>query len=275
VQRFRVPELVLGFLFATLVWAAIFVIYPQYSGAKTYAHSSAEQKTENVSDAENTDDRIARYTLWLTLFTGILAVSTIGLWGVTWRAGIRQSHDMERAIIESRRSADVAMQSLRSDRAWMILFNRQAYRADTLHVDGAPIGPGVAVSLQWMNMGRSPALHASLRATQRFVSAHQAVPFFPTDRSAEAVERIATVGPGGVVATSSLAAGDQILEQVKRREMVWYIYSTLIYRTIFSDVEVVSEACVTVEYNGDIRQNDGMTVPNIVIGAIGPQNTVT
>jgi hypothetical protein len=49
--------------------------------------------------AKTVDDPVA-------LFTLVLAVSTIGLWIVTWRSGVRQSKDTRLLIAENRRAAD-------------------------------------------------------------------------------------------------------------------------------------------------------------------------
>jgi hypothetical protein len=69
-----------------------------------YHHATNNAKTEadHITKPETTDDRLAQYTLWLAIFTGVLSVSTIGLWFVTWRGGIRQSADMQATIALAR-----------------------------------------------------------------------------------------------------------------------------------------------------------------------------
>jgi hypothetical protein len=42
----------------------------------------------------------------IAIFTLILAISTIGLWIVTWRSGVRQSRDTRLLIAENRRAAE-------------------------------------------------------------------------------------------------------------------------------------------------------------------------
>jgi hypothetical protein len=88
------PEIVFGFLIATVFWIGILgwqAAYAPtevekqkcYEAAETAGHKSEECKT---LWERTTSDPVAFFTLWLVIFTGVLAVSTIGLWFVTWIA---------------------------------------------------------------------------------------------------------------------------------------------------------------------------------------------
>ncbi len=63
---------------------------------------------------KTTDDPVAYFTAWLVGFTGVLAISTIGLWIVTWRASASQARDMQDSIAVASRSADIAEKALLS-----------------------------------------------------------------------------------------------------------------------------------------------------------------
>lgn len=63
-----------------------------------------------------TDDPVAFFTFWLAIFTFVLAVSTIGLWTVTWRSGIRQSREMRESIRVSSESSANAERAARAAR---------------------------------------------------------------------------------------------------------------------------------------------------------------
>lgn len=71
--------------------------------------SLAKTTTDNNSES---DSRIADYTLWLAIGTGILAISTILLWVETRKGGIRQSRDMRKQLIIAKESADTARSAL-------------------------------------------------------------------------------------------------------------------------------------------------------------------
>ena len=58
-------------------------------------------------------DPVAYFTIWLVVFTGFLAVSTVGLWIVTWQSGKRQSKDMTESIDVAERAL-VSARGLRS-----------------------------------------------------------------------------------------------------------------------------------------------------------------
>lgn len=63
---------------------------------------SSKDKNENYEKA------LATYTYWLTAFTAILAISTVGLVVATtglWNYAAEQASDMKNAIAESRRRA--------------------------------------------------------------------------------------------------------------------------------------------------------------------------
>jgi hypothetical protein len=107
-HRFRVPEIAIGFLLATALWAVLSIYQPEYAGPKSNSSSEGSQKHSDVLTPKDIDDRLARYTLWLVVFTAVLAASTILLWIETRRAGKRQSHDMEASVRVANRSAQAA-----------------------------------------------------------------------------------------------------------------------------------------------------------------------
>jgi hypothetical protein len=51
--------------------------------SKNASYQNAKKEAEKISQSESIDDRLAKYTLWVAIFTGVLAVSTIGLWVAT------------------------------------------------------------------------------------------------------------------------------------------------------------------------------------------------
>lgn len=80
------------------VGMSVQIIYPTNDNAQT----KTNERAENISATLAADERIADYTKALAWLTGILALSTIGLWVVTWRVGVKQSRDtrtIERAFV--------------------------------------------------------------------------------------------------------------------------------------------------------------------------------
>jgi hypothetical protein len=164
VRRFRVPELVLGIFIATAVWAIFFALYPQnYRTEQTAQTQPNHQRDDAASlvEAETTDERLARYTLWLMLFTGVLAASTIGLWIVTWLGARRQARDMEGSITAAKDSADAAREAnslardqfVSSERPWVWPIRSFSKRPIIVTTDKLVFD----LQLVLQNFGKSPA----------------------------------------------------------------------------------------------------------------------
>jgi hypothetical protein len=99
---FRVPELFLGVVAATAIWATVFIW--QSSAQRGPNNSETQQTTQQEKPANNplvafwrwtTHDPVAFYTSVLALFTAVLGISTIGLWIVTARGVRNQTRDTE------------------------------------------------------------------------------------------------------------------------------------------------------------------------------------
>lgn len=159
-RRFRVPELVLGVLLATAVWAVVFAINPKYSGTQQQSQATSNNQPHEVSEAEKADERLARYTLWLTIFTGVLAISTIGLWIVTWRSGVRQSSDMQTSIKAANLSAKAAERAADVAERALVLTDRPWIKIDVDLAGSLEFGRDeitLPIHAVWKNIGKSPA----------------------------------------------------------------------------------------------------------------------
>jgi hypothetical protein len=86
--------------------------------------SENSEEDQDVSAPKSTEDALAQYTLWLVVFTAVLALSTIGLWLQTTRlaegaevqaadirAQIKATEDMARASQQSANAADKAIET--------------------------------------------------------------------------------------------------------------------------------------------------------------------
>jgi hypothetical protein len=161
--RVRKPtdgQLAIGALIAFAFW--IFIALPLYYGPRddSAAYKCSAKESENYSFWEKTRcDPAAYFTIWLVGFTGVLAFSTIGLWIVTWRSGVRQSRDMEAAVLETRRIGEAQVRAYVSIKAAFI-----AYVAEWQH----PIVGFVA-----LNTGQSPAKNLVWNIVVQYASGSQ------------------------------------------------------------------------------------------------------
>lgn len=131
------------------------------------------QKNANVPAAQGGDQALASYTLWLVIFTAMLAASTIGLWLVTAKTlrhakneAWMNARNMRASISAANVSAQAAVDALtharesseRELRAYVMHFS-----ADLFYAGNLPKNPKVnwteqaAVSLVIKNEGLTPA----------------------------------------------------------------------------------------------------------------------
>jgi hypothetical protein len=102
--RFRVPEIALGAFLAVAIFAigaALQIINPENHNQYSQP-ANATPKSSASGGGIGSNERIAEYTEWAAWGTFLLAISTLGLWIVTWRGGLRQSREtriIERAYI--------------------------------------------------------------------------------------------------------------------------------------------------------------------------------
>jgi hypothetical protein len=106
--------LVMGFfLGGSLVWGIMYVPPQQHTADNNQASDHPPEKVHKGGFWEKTiDDPVAYFTLWLVGFTGVLAVSTIGLWIVTWRASVSQARDMKASIAAAEKSGEIARDAM-------------------------------------------------------------------------------------------------------------------------------------------------------------------
>jgi hypothetical protein len=106
--RFRFPEVLLGILLAVAIFAMgmLFASSPSFQQYSQPEKSSdgqhPKEKSIKIGESESSDDKIARYTLWLAILTGGLVVTAIGQGYFLLRSAKlaeRALTDIERAFV--------------------------------------------------------------------------------------------------------------------------------------------------------------------------------
>lgn len=93
------PEIALGLLVATVFWTGVLgwqAAYTPTERIKNECYEAAQKSGHKTEECKSLWERTTSDPV--ALFTFVLSVSTIGLWLVTWRSGVRQTRDMEGAI---------------------------------------------------------------------------------------------------------------------------------------------------------------------------------
>jgi len=159
-RRFRVPEIVFGFLLATIFWVAVAIIYPKYYGGENGSKKGAPQISIQEAEVE-TNRRIADYNRTLDLLTALLVGANLALWWATWRGGVRQSRDMRLGTMAARRSANAAVRAAENaEKALHSLEVPHVYPVElkfSIFEDPHHVPLIAIVSASLKNFGRSPA----------------------------------------------------------------------------------------------------------------------
>jgi hypothetical protein len=142
-------------------------------------------------------------------------------------------------------------------------------------IDDVLYPTGFVVALKWKNAGRSSAVRVHIYADHLLAPAGTPVPTFQLAEPIQ--ERFGVVGPGlGASGNQKGISGDDF-ERVKRRELVWYVYSKVTYQTALDLSQVHhTETCGIVVYRGDLMDRPGsIPYPSVSLSMVGPQNTAT
>ncbi len=99
----------MGFVLGgTFVWSIQPPPLPYDITYKEPTEQKAKAESKDVTPAKDVEEQLATYTLWLAIFTAVLAASTIGLWIVTYLGSRKQSRDMQASIAVAKQSAEAA-----------------------------------------------------------------------------------------------------------------------------------------------------------------------
>jgi hypothetical protein len=155
-QKTRVPEIALGALLAVGIFAIGFL-----AAASFGLHHDGDGPSAAGAGATHAfwdkaaDDPVAYFTLWLVGFTGVLALSTIGLWLVTWRSGVRQSKETRDAIQVARHANEIGRSGIIAEqRAWVSVGDLKIDKDILFREHGA----NISISVMIKNIGKTPAL---------------------------------------------------------------------------------------------------------------------
>lgn len=235
---------IMGFaLGGSFAWKIMYTPPSQHASNNQEVEQPAEHHDHKNGFWEKaSDDPVAYFTLWLVGFTGVLAVSTIGLWIVTWRASASQARDMQESIAAAKDSADIARTSLIStQRAYVRVANFPwLWRGDTdrpgkVFYDITPIIE---------NGGNTQTVDAKINVN--FALSDDPLPQgfdfpFAADHGFTLIGAHQAVGAGNVVIL------DDDLLSVQSGKKFFYIWGVVTYRDVFPNTpERVTEFCTQI-----------------------------
>jgi hypothetical protein len=118
------------------------------------------------------DNLIIAFWRWSThdpvaAFTAVLAISTIGLWIVTWRSGVRQSADMQASIAAAQKSAELAEHALtKLERPYIFISDVGRLETEIIEDQMEDYGEALlSIEYSVANYGKIPAIVVDARAS--------------------------------------------------------------------------------------------------------------
>jgi hypothetical protein len=255
-------QLAIGALIAFALW--IFVALPLYYGPRDdpAAYKCSTKENENYSFWEKARcDPVAYFTAWLVGFTGVLSISTIGLWWVTWQGSKQQSGDMRAALAHAEKALGTA------ERAFVFLdgFNIElttALDSDAPDYEWLPQryrqDPGLyitrfAAQPRWKNGGNTPTEQLTIRVNwigptgpigPEYPYRMQPRPFLLAPKAVEPSDYIDMPGAQALVDWSSNPVGDS---------PIIFIWGRADYRDVFRRPHFI-EWCYQLRVSRPIRQ---------------------
>jgi hypothetical protein len=157
-DKFRIPEMVLGALFASSLWAGIWGWTDSYAPTEKQKQECYDtaQKTGQKSDEcktfweRTTSDPVAFFTL-------VLAVSTVGLWVATGALYIAGERQIEIAKQSANAARDAAEHIPRVERAYLFLWHELKHKITPNPCGGEILE--VQFALRNQGSGDESALH--------------------------------------------------------------------------------------------------------------------
>jgi hypothetical protein len=242
-RRFRLPEMVLGFLISTVLWVTVAIIYPKYYDAEAEATKSAPQ----VATETSVNERIANYSEALDWLTAFLVAANIALWWTTWRGSVRQSRDM-RATLDHARESLTAI-----ERAFVAISDTGV---STISIRGVIADYRIHINVT--NSGRTPARNYCARVN---LAVFDQIPenFRFPDRPIEDQTARNVIGPQSrTYLQIDLFIQDAVALHQKRKRAL--IYGWLEYEDIFpGSPKRRTEFCLEPEVFADPRE-----IPQII-----------
>ncbi len=240
-RRLRIPEIVLGFLFATALWAIVAALHPEARQAQNQSPKTPGGRAGEIAATKSVDDGLALYTLWLAIFTGCL-VAVSGVQGIF----------LYRSDQTARRTADAALMQARAaiaaDSPIPIIHEIKLVQYEgggiipvTKVADPLPPGPipaGCRITILVGNEGRLPMQLAELCIEQEIGTE------LPPEPSYQLIERWHTLIRAGdkIWLQASDLLGEIVLNRSEyaeieaRREYLW-VYGYVGYHDLLGIVQ--------------------------------------
>jgi hypothetical protein len=244
-------------LFAAIMGFALggSVFWALYGPNATIQHVSQDAEHQSTdheakSKKEETDEALAYYTLWLMVFTGILAAATLGLGVATFglyvtgekqiannaKIASEQSRDMRRSIRAAEKAADAALLNAKAAIGIELPFLRiepmRFGNGTTRNADDSLRLFFVIATIKISNTGRTKAIPIEIRCGWTFGKELPLEPVYPwwTGFKTDAVIQPEPAEPMEYwLHELEMDVPDDAYEQLRSRTANFWFYAELVY----------------------------------------------
>ncbi len=245
-------------------------------------------KAENSIGAHNhsapsNDEQLVNLTFWLVIATGVLMSATIMLWWETRKLASQAreaSNDTKRSIEIAERSADAshraaqaAIDAVTAERPWVLTNGFETNMARDAVIFGEVHREAFILRIKWKNFGRSPAINVNMYTDYKVTDLGAPIPKFKRPEQDEL--RAGSMAPGSQAVTNLIAFPIDVYNKMSNREVDIYVYSAASYKSTNNTEINFSEQCSVLSVNGHLLEENGTLSPNVGLGPIGPQNSVS
>lgn len=204
--------------------------------------------------------KLAVWSNWITGFGAILSFASVLL--------------VLRALKFARGANEIAANMGASQlRPWVLPRGVAFFSATNINVDGTTYQNGLVLHTEWKNTGQSPAVRSSLFVWHEMIKKEATVPQF---NPPEQQDGTVTIPPDLPASSAGRAIVGDDLSAFMGRQKDIIVYSRVDYvDPLHRNERRFSECTFRCIYNGEKKESDGRTGPNIDVRAEGPQNDST
>lgn len=259
-----------------LIVSVFFATRPEYRqhgrGENYYSSPYAENESEEKILGFSPEWWTAIFTGVLSIFTIILAFSTIGLWiagerqfRITTKIAARQAIQTRKSLALAAQSADAATKQAHISeraahaqlRAWVVFDQMETLHLINGILGGHPVADGVGFRIIFRNRGKTPACNAGFRLACELIYNNGNIINIREGESDQDIRR-AVIGPGIALGTAEVYLNDAQSQAFRDRQLRVRLACIVAYNDIIEPGETrrTKVVMIAVHHGGQRSSGD-------------------
>lgn len=267
-------------LLAALVAIVLVAWFGQPSDGQAGQPSTAQIELAQQDEVGRLVAALREFNLWQDTFPQwLMAVFTAAATGVSLYAVrlVRDTLELNRKATEAAvAAATVARDALGAERAWFVVDAFDIADISMSNMFGRFIKEGMGITVQWKNVGRSPAAKVCIRvASQLVTESTTTAPTFSLEPPTAEDIGSGVIGPGGRCGAQMCVLDDAETAQFKAHTAQYLIHCKIWYYDVFKPDKLrQTEITFGCMYNGKVQSSDGIK-HHISFTPVGLQNSIS